>query len=246
MHAETKDIGQWWARPRGAETAQWIANYQRSLQNRQRSVIVDLVRTIGATDLLEVGCHCGPNLMRLAEACPSLQMIGIDISAEAIAAGTEWAAQRGVSDRVRFHRGGVPESLEQLPTGSADVVLSCYTLAYQAPGDVDRALYELGRLAAKAVILVEPQVLDDSAPTAERRETGYREWMHDYRARQSWVSTLRTKTATIVPIDPPVQRLNAALVFCADSCSVSDGNMQSGARRRTRRRAVRSRNHASV
>ena len=211
MHAETQAAADWWARPRGEATASWIGNYQHSLGLRHRTAIVDLVRDLQPATLLEVGSHCGPNLMRLARECPELRMIGVDVSADAVQAGTAWAQRQGVADRVEFVVGSMPDGIARMPTGSIDVVLSCYTLAYVAPRDLDAVLYELGRVAKQAVLFVEPMT---TGPAQEQQRTlgGYCEWAHDYQDACRWVQTLRTWTTRLVPIDPPVDRLNAICV----------------------------------
>jgi ubiquinone/menaquinone biosynthesis C-methylase UbiE len=212
MHTETIEATDWWARPRGATAANWIANYQRSLQARHRDVIVSLVQSLGAETLLEVGCHCGPNLMRLATEMPTLRMIGIDANDEAVQAGRGWMASKGCASRVQLNTGRFPAATSGIADGSFDIVLSCYALAYVAPADLEAALYEMGRLATMAIILAEPQT--DAAPTlnSARSLSGYTEWAHRYREALKWIGSLHGATVRTVPIEPPVDKLNAVLV----------------------------------
>lgn len=212
MHAATVHAADWWARPRGAESAHWIANYQKSVQSRHRSVISAIVGELGAATVLEVGCHCGPNLVRLAQDHPTLRGYGFDANAEAIAAGQQWAARAGLRDRVEMVTGRFPTATEKFPTGSFDVVLSCYSLAYIAPADLDAALYEMGRVAKQAVILAEPHV--DTGPATTRQSFGgYAEWQHPYQMTIPWIATLRNRSVRVVPVDPPVDALRAVLVL---------------------------------
>jgi ubiquinone/menaquinone biosynthesis C-methylase UbiE len=213
MHTATKEAATWWAVSRKDKATEWVAGYQNSLKQRHRTMLVDTVRQIGADTLLEVGCHCGPNLVAMAEACPALHAVGIDVNGEAIAAGQAWLTQRGLTERVTLKQGAFPGRITtDLPSGAFDVVLTCYSLAYVAPPDLDEALYELGRLASKAVILAEP--MDGEG---RHGQGGYQEWAHDYHSAIQWIGSLRGRTITTVPVAPPVDRLNAILVAVRDA-----------------------------
>lgn len=212
MHTATVEAADWWARPRGAESARWIANYQTSVGHRHRTVISEIVQELGAATLLEVGCHCGPNLIRLAQDHPTLQCCGLDANADAIAAGKLWAAKVGLTNRIELAPGRFPAATEKFPTGGFDVVLSCYSLAYIAPADLDAALYEMGRVAKHAVILAEPQVFEGPA-TNRQSFGGYAEWQHPYQATVPWIATLRNRSVRVVPVVPNVDALNAVLVL---------------------------------
>lgn len=207
MHADSVATANWWAGSRGANRESWIENYQKSLQVRHRTAISQIVGELQPSTLLEVGCHCGPNLIRLAQDYPELSLAGYDVNAEAIAAGKAWVARLGLQHRIGLSVGNLPQGSESIPTGAIDVVVSCYTLAYVAPVDLDAVLYELGRVAKRAIILAEPM---DGPPTAML--SGYHEWAHRYRQAVEWVGSWRGMTLTTVPVTPPVDRLNAILV----------------------------------
>jgi ubiquinone/menaquinone biosynthesis C-methylase UbiE len=211
MHAQTVDAANWWARPRGANAGQWVQTYQKSLTTRHRDVIVEIVRQLpDVKTVLEVGSHCGPNLIRLAQTFPQLeQLSGVDISAEAIAAGQQWVTQQGLQGRIELVVGRVPDKTESLPSGCVDVVLSCYALAYIAPPDLDAVLYEMGRLAKKALVIAEPM---PGGPPKPMQVTDYQEWAHDYQAAAKWLKTWHGCQMQIVPVDPPVDRLRSILV----------------------------------
>jgi predicted O-methyltransferase YrrM len=211
MHAQTVEAANWWAKSRGRDNASWIANYQNSLKGRQRTAIVEIVKGLsGVTSVLEVGCHCGPNLIRLAQELPGIeQLTGVEINADAVKAGQRWVEHEGLQDRVSIVEGRVPDKTDILPSECVDVVLSCYALAYIAPTDLDAVLYDVGRLAKRAVILAEP--MPGSTPRAASL-TDYQEWVHDYQAASKWIPTWRGMTQTIVPVTPPIDRLQGILV----------------------------------
>lgn len=217
MHAETVEAGNWWARPRGATNDHWIATYQRSVGAKHRTALVDVLKTIQPETLLEVGCHCGPNLVRCAAEFPALEMLGVDINSDAIDAGKRWVTSQGLASRIQLTAGRMPAVTADLPDRCCDVVLSCYALAYIAPADLDAVLYEMGRLAAKAVILAEPMVLGTEKATHQRAvQGGYHEWAHQYGEAIKWINTWRGVTTTVGTITPPVDRLNAILVARRD------------------------------
>lgn len=219
MHAETAGAAAWWARPRGDRSATWIATYQSSLQTRHRGVISEIIGGIGATSVLEIGCHCGPNLVRLASDHPQLtQLSGVDVNAEAIASGEAWIARVGLSERIQLVTGRMPDASATLPDRCVDVVLSCYALAYIAPSDLDAVLWEMGRLARKAIVIAEPMT---DRPQAESRMelSGYSEWAHNYLAASRWINTWRGCAQTIQPVTPPVDHLQQILVVSRDDSS---------------------------
>ena len=213
MHTETVEAANWWARPRGAAASTWIATYQKSLTSRHRDVILAAVQSVpDVTSVLEVGSHCGPNLMRIAQACPGVeQLTGVDINAEAASAGAQWADRLGLSERIAFQVGRVPDLTSALPDGCVDVVLSCYALAYIAPRDLDAVLYEMGRLARRAVILAEPMTHTGPA-TTKVSFSEYHEWAHNYRDASRWLNTWHGSTIRIEPVSPPVDHLRDVLV----------------------------------
>lgn len=212
MHAETHAAGDWWAKSRGAGAASWVQDYQGSVKRHDRTALVEILKGLEVSTLLEVGCHCGPTLVRFAQELPDLKMIGVDVNTEAITAGRAWVAAQGLSSRIQLNAGRVPEMTASVPTGSCDVVLSCYALAYIAPADLDAVLYEMGRIASKAVILAEPMTFDGAVAKGEQRLSGYREWIHDYVSAGKWIGTWHGRTANVVPLEPPVDRMNAILV----------------------------------
>ncbi len=214
MQIGTRSAVEWWAAPR-TDTFQagWIDDYKNSLHRAHRSAIVEIIRRYDVQSVLEVGCHCGPNLIRLAQDVPTLtELFGVDANAQAIAAGQSWATEAGLDGRVQMSVGQFPDCTAKMADGCADVVLTCYALAYLSPEDLDATLFELGRLAKKVVILAEP--VSPGAPTPlSRTATGYQEWAHAYGKSLKWIGSLRGMTLRMLDINPPVDHLNAILVL---------------------------------
>jgi len=211
MHAQTVQATEWWQRPRLEKTQQWIAEYQKSLRTRHRLVISRIVGDLQPHSLVEIGCHCGPNLIRLANDHPSIEtLVGLDVNTDAIEAGKNWVAAQGLSSRIGLMAAKTPEATQQWPDRSVDVVLSCYALAYIAPPDLDSVLWELGRIAAKAIVLAEP--MTDGLTETHTMLNGYQEWAHNYHATAKWMSTWSGMTLKTAIVDPPVDRLARVLV----------------------------------
>jgi len=120
----------------------------------------------------------------------------------------------GLAERITFTVGALPAATQALATASVDVVLSCYALAYLAPADLDAVLYDLGRVARRAVVLAEPMT-DQPQAVPHPALSGYREWAHNYQASVRWLPTWQPLTVRVDPVTPPVDRLNGILVAVA-------------------------------
>lgn len=208
----TQETANWWARSRGTTTATWVSTYQQSLNARHRDQIVGLVKELGVTSLLEVGSHCGPNLVRMAQECPAITSLsGVDVNPDAIAAGQHWIESLHLQDRIELAVGRAPEATAHIADGAVEAVLTCYALAYIDPRDLDAMLYEVGRLASKAILLAEPQAPEKSI-ALNQTLSGYHEWAHSYESAARWIATWRGRTVRVVPVSPPVDRLNGIVV----------------------------------
>lgn len=65
-------------------------------------IILDAMRTAGATCLLDLGCGAGPLLIDACLTNPALTGIGIDIEPQAIEIARERARKCGIADRLEF------------------------------------------------------------------------------------------------------------------------------------------------
>jgi ubiquinone/menaquinone biosynthesis C-methylase UbiE len=126
----------------------WKEAYASTWNHPHRQMIVDALRGMKFTQLLELGCASGPNLIRITKEFPGVQVGGIDISADAIETA----------------RGILPPNAV-LDVGSADncffadkctdVVLADACLIYLGPEKIDQVMKEMRRVARKHVVLVE-------------------------------------------------------------------------------------------
>ncbi|MER5203428.1 class I SAM-dependent methyltransferase [Streptomyces sp. NPDC002825] len=96
--------------------------------------------------VLDIGCGWGELLLRVLEAAPAAEGIGIDINAEDLARGRALAEKRGLTDRVTF----VEESALGTDRGPVDAILclgSSQALCDpELPYDPAAVLRELRRL----------------------------------------------------------------------------------------------------
>ncbi|HYM22023.1 MAG TPA: class I SAM-dependent methyltransferase [Vicinamibacterales bacterium] len=156
--------------------------YWESVDDPQRFWVQEAVALVGAESVLEVGCQCGPNLRALAQHWPSMRLDGVDVNRPAIEHGRRFAGDAGLSN-ITFHEGALPGALANWATGSVDVVLSVYCLAYINPHDIVDTVEALLRIARKGIILIEPLVTDKNpAEEVTAGDLGYVEWRHDYLA----------------------------------------------------------------
>ncbi len=182
----------------------WFNKYWDSTQGSQRDAIIGAMEGVGDFgSVLEIGCHVGPNLRRIHQRWPTVDLLGMDIHPGAIQFGREHAAAEG------WHWAGYPGDLRELGllgAGVADVVLSCYSLAYLDPRDIDAVLAAALACATKAVIVCEPMVVEGEEFYVPPGPKTVAEYHYHYISRLSDLGNCRV---TLTPLIPPHARLNA-------------------------------------
>jgi ubiquinone/menaquinone biosynthesis C-methylase UbiE len=112
-------------------------------------------------NVVDYGCGWGELLLRVLEAAPEANGVGIDIHGPDIARGRENAGKRGLSGRVSFIQGSATDHASR-----ADAVISCG--AYQAFGTIPEALSALRALVKPAGLLLFGAEIWDRTPTGEQ------------------------------------------------------------------------------
>jgi hypothetical protein len=112
-------------------------------------------------NVVDYGCGWGEFLLRVLEAAPEANGVGIDIHGPDLARGREYAEKRGLSGRVSFIEGSAADH-----ASPADVVISCG--AYQAFGTIPAALTALRALVNPAGLLLFGAEIWDRTPTEEQ------------------------------------------------------------------------------
>lgn len=112
-------------------------------------------------NVVDYGCGWGDFLLRVLEAAPEANGVGIDIRSPDLERGRESAEKRGLSNRVSFIEGPATDH-----ASPADAVISIG--AYQAFGTVPEALRALRPLVKPAGRLLFGAEIWDRTPTDEQ------------------------------------------------------------------------------
>lgn len=194
---------QWQAQDRVYPEQAWYARYWDSTEGGQRDAIIGALEHVGDfASVLEVGCNTGPNLRRIHRRWPRVDLAGMDIHRGAIdfgrgaaeAEGWDWTGH--VGDLRELGRLGL----------TADVVLSCYALAYLDPRDIDDVLAAALACAKTALVICEPG--PGTAPETYVH-SGIAEYHYNYFGRLYTIAA--PHRVELTPITPPHQRLQYVL-----------------------------------
>ena len=156
-----------------ADDAPWIEGYYNSRTHPHRQLIIDAIKRIDAVQVypvnsvLEIGCSCAPNLIRIHQEFPSIHLAGIDVNEDAVRCGHD----RIIAADVRI---GNAKNIPH-PDQSFDIVLSDATFLYISPQEIDSVMNEIRRIARKGVILVE---WDSKSPEGTIKNF---HWARDYK-----------------------------------------------------------------
>jgi hypothetical protein len=132
------------------------------------------------------------NLYALAQEFPNAKFFGIDISAHAIRTGTEWLAAhnaKNISLEV-----GVADDLSRFADKSVDIIFTDAVLIYLGAEKIRTALYEMIRVAKKALVIVEWHT---DAPRSLYQD----HWAHNYRALLSAIAPVASIQFSRLPAD---------------------------------------------
>ena len=179
MNAARREVSEsFWRRRSGGE---WVETYWNAHRTPRRDSIIDVLRTtFGApTSVLDVGCNAGPTLRRIAAEFPGCRLAGFDINAEAIAGARQRIAELGATAELAV--GSFYEVLPATPSGSADVVVSSFALAYVPPAHLPGVLADIVRIAGRGVVLAEPHAFEPER-SAGVLTVPWHDWRHDYRS----------------------------------------------------------------
>lgn len=144
-----------------------------------RDLLMERVASMAPfTDVLEIGCGGGANLIRLAERFPQARLHGIDVNARALRFAADGLNAAG--SPYRLLRTSASD-LRSFADGSVDVVIADAVLMYLGPDRISRAIGEIVRVARRGAVLIEWHTPAAAAePQASRYHFAH--WIHDYRA----------------------------------------------------------------
>lgn len=177
MSAATREVSESFWRRRSGED--WLDTYWNADRTPRRDVIIDALRTTFAApaSVLDVGCNAGPTLRRIAAEFPGCRLTGFDINAEAIAGARQRLSDLGASAELTV--GSFYDVLPAIPSGSVDVVVSSFAIAYVPPAQLPGVLADVVRVAAHGVVLAEPHAFEPGR-RAGVLTVPWHDWRHDY------------------------------------------------------------------
>lgn len=109
------------------------------------AVVAEVVRGVGATSVLEFGCHAGRNLAAIQAACPDVRLTGLDINPEAVRAGHDrWGLDLRVSG---------DDTLAGIADDAYDLVFTVSVLDHIP--DITGVCRDLLRIARRAAFFLE-------------------------------------------------------------------------------------------
>jgi len=125
----------------------WRTAYFDTWNHPHRQMIIDELKHIPFTSILEFGCASGLNLYRISQEFPNVKIGGVDINSDAIE----------LCQKIMPGGVFVQDSIEDVffSDKSVDVVLADAALIYIGPSKIDRVVKEMKRIARNNIILVE-------------------------------------------------------------------------------------------
>lgn len=131
----------------------WIRGYRDSTDHPHRQILIEIISKYNPSNILEIGCNCGPNLYLLGKKFPNAEIIGIDINPLAVQKGNEWFVQESILN-VKLLQGKADE-LVQFRDESFDVVFTDAVLIYIGPDIIKRVIMDMIRVTRHVLILIE-------------------------------------------------------------------------------------------
>jgi ubiquinone/menaquinone biosynthesis C-methylase UbiE len=147
----TKNHTDYWANRK----INWVDHYAKTWDHPHRQFMIDKLKTMRWVSVIEVGCACGPNLMRIVSQFPRADVGGVDINADAINTAREWFDQifKGTLRRSWFKVNSGDDIM--ISDDSTDIILTDMTLIYVGPRKIKKYLAEMKRVTRNHIMLME-------------------------------------------------------------------------------------------
>lgn len=199
---------QFW-RDRGPESwARVLPTYWEAGGQPHRKALLEALHTFPRFESLrEVGCCAGTNLRLIRETFPWVAMEGTELSIEA----ATFAQDKFANDpRTRVVCTDLFLDAPLWADRDVDVTISCYTLAYVAPEDLDEILHNMLRSSTIGIVIVEPM----HGSIGRLPVTYTSEWRHDYREAINRIMAMDPRRAdlNVGRIDPPTESCDGILL----------------------------------
>lgn len=155
-----------WTRYWSQRKCDWIQSYHSLVEHAHRDMVIKAMeRFLPFRKVLELGCATGPNLIRVKRAWPWVQVGGVDVSSDAIA-----AAKKVIPDGMFDVR---PAHSTYFDNKVADVTITDACLIYYSSKDIGKVLKEMARLTYSGICLVEFHSKSPLRRWALKLATGY-------------------------------------------------------------------------
>jgi SAM-dependent methyltransferase len=132
------------------DSVNWVQGYADSIDHPHRELIIKALKKIRFKNVLEVGCNAGPNLAKIEENYPYVELFGFDINKDSIKKAKELVptAHLKVGDLFK------PPFLPRSSQTKYDVVIADAVLMYVQPNDINKIMSFL-EIMAKNIIIVD-------------------------------------------------------------------------------------------
>lgn len=167
---------QFWAERGPYEWARVLPTYWEAGAQAHRTAMISAMRDLPPFESVrELGCAAGTNLKLIRTAFPSAIVQGLDVSQEAVLFAQDKFLRDGA---VGVMQADILQDGELWEPGEVDVVVTCYTLAYVSPDDIETVMTNILRSARVGCVFVEPMMGETGRIHVNC--PGLIEWRHDY------------------------------------------------------------------
>ncbi len=167
----------------------YVPAFETLIKQPHRTLVRDAVLALDPRSVLDVGCGRGANLFLLSQARPDLQLIGTDVSEQAITSSRAELERHGIVN-VRLEVADAMK-LSAFSDNSIDVLLADAVLMYVPPRQIERTLGEMLRVCRRGLVLSTWQSKVAGAGICDEGM-----WIYDYGQLLGRLGNLRLETAT--------------------------------------------------
>lgn len=162
-------------RDRGALSwARVLPTYWAATGQAHRAALIAALRKLPRFESLrELGSCAGTNIKMIREAFPWCAVEGVELSYEA---ATFSQLQFGADPYVRIVCNDMMDEQQHWEPQDVDVTVSCYTLAYVAPEELEDFLLAMVNASKVGMVIIEPQY----GEIGRVPNKNLCEWRHDY------------------------------------------------------------------
>lgn len=159
------------------DRSNWPEKYisEESLKHPHRKLLMDIIFKYAPFEsVFEIGCASGPNLYLLAKKFPGAEILGSDISQNAVDFGKKWFEKQNIKN-VKLFQSYAENSFKNFPDKSIDIIITDAALIYLNSDKLEKMIKEMTRVGRKALVFNE-QHTDTALPISDGH------WIHNYKS----------------------------------------------------------------